>query len=118
MNANPNAFDPAGRSPQNLSAVRAMAIARQRGSALKALVEDAIEKFEIAYQAVWAIDTGQTTTPDLISQVHKRIREFLKRPFGDVRGGSVCRRSAGLLIEGASLKAETFLPIICCLDGN
>jgi triosephosphate isomerase len=105
-------------------------IARQLRIALKDLVKTAIEKIEIAYEPVWAIGTGQTATPDQISQVHQRIRQFLKRSLGDregsqvriLYGGSVNADNAlslmktldvsGLLVGGASLKAETFLPIV------
>ena len=77
---------------------------------------------------------GQTATPDQISQVHKRIRQFLKKALGDregsqvrvLYGGSVNPDNAlslmktpdvsGLLVGGASLKAETFLPIVHCLS--
>ena len=54
--------------------------------ALKGPGEDAIEKVEIAYEPVWA--TGRTATSDLISQVQKRIRQFLKRALGDVNANS------------------------------
>ena len=105
-------------------------IARQLRIALKGLGKDAIDKCEIAYEPVWAIGTGQNASPDQISQVHTRIRQFLKKSFGEVGGnrvrilygGSVNPVNAltlmktpevsGLLVGGASLKADTFLPIV------
>jgi triosephosphate isomerase len=65
-----------------------------------------------------------------VSQVHQRIRKYLTASFGNSKGsgvrilygGSVKPDNAaelavldgvdGLLVGGASLKAETFLPIV------
>jgi triosephosphate isomerase len=105
-------------------------ITRQLRCALKGLAKDAIEKLEIAYEPVWAIGTGQNATTAQVNQVHQRIRKFLTVSFGSARGnairilygGSVKPENAtelaaldevdGLLVGGASLKAETFLPIV------
>lgn len=105
-------------------------ITRQLRSALKGLAKDAIEKLEIAYEPVWAIGTGQNATPAQVDQVHQQIRKYLTTTFGSaigngvriVYGGSVKPENAnelaaleevnGLLVGGASLKAETFLPIV------
>lgn len=105
-------------------------IIRQLRSALKGLAKDAIEKLEFAYEPVWAIGTGQNATTAQVSQVHQRIRKYLTASFGTLKanevrilyGGSVNRENAaelaaldgvdGLLVGGASLKAETFLPIV------
>jgi len=108
----------------------AKVIIRQLRIALKGLGNDVIEKLEIAYEPVWAIGTGQNATPVQINQVHQRIRKFLVDAFGTTRGaqlrilygGSVKAENAaelteldsvnGLLVGGASLKAETFVPIV------
>lgn len=105
-------------------------ITRQLQIALKGLANNVIENLEIAYEPVWAIGTGQNATPDQVDQVHRRIREFLVGSFSatigeQIRilyGGSVKAENAaelagldsvnGLLVGGASLKAETFLPIV------
>lgn len=105
-------------------------ITRQLRSTLKGLAKDVIEKLEIAYEPVWAIGTGQNATAAQVSQVHQRIRKYLTVSFGSSRanevrilyGGSVKRENAaelaaldevnGLLVGGASLNAETFLPIV------
>ena len=109
-------------------------ITRQLRIALKGLAENAIENIEIAYEPVWAIGTGHNATSEQITRVHRRIRQFLQSAFGSRKGaavrvlygGSVNPGNAveilqtpevnGLLVGGASLKAETFLPIVHCLD--
>jgi triosephosphate isomerase len=109
-------------------------ITRQLRVALKGLDKSAIENIEIAYEPVWAIGTGHNATSQQISRVHERIRKFLTSTFGSsngeavriLYGGSVKPENApeilqtpevnGLLVGGASLKAETFLPIVFCLN--
>jgi triosephosphate isomerase len=108
----------------------AKVIIRQLRIALKGLGNDVIEKLEIAYEPVWAIGTGQNASPVQVNQVHQRIRKFLVDAFGATKGtqlrilygGSVKAENAaelteldsvnGLLVGGASLKAETFVPIV------
>ena len=109
-------------------------ITRQLRIALKGLGKSAIDNIEIAYEPVWAIGTGLNATSEQIARVHGRIRQFVKASFGNRKGnavrilygGSVKPEIAaailrtpgvnGLLVGGASLKAETFLPIVTCLD--
>ena len=108
----------------------AAVIRRQLRIALKGLTKADIANVEIAYEPVWAIGTGQNATPKQISAVHSQIRNRLIQWFGpsagkQVRilyGGSVRPENVnslvtveeinGLLVGGASLKSETFLPII------
>jgi triosephosphate isomerase len=84
----------------------------------------------VAYEPVWAIGTGRTATSQQAQEVHAMIRgllaELYDRSFADsVRiqyGGSVKPDNAaelmanedvdGLLVGGASLKADDFLAII------
>ncbi|UCH77355.1 MAG: triose-phosphate isomerase [Candidatus Coatesbacteria bacterium] len=84
----------------------------------------------IAYEPVWAIGTGKTATPAAAQEAHAMIREALAETFGAqaaeerriLYGGSVKPDNVrelmaevdvdGALVGGASLKAETFLPII------
>jgi triosephosphate isomerase (TIM) len=105
-------------------------IDRQLHSALKGAAKDVIAKLEIAYEPVWAIGTGLNATAEQIRDVHSRIRQTLAGSFdastgGHVRilyGGSVKPENAnmlaqidqvdGLLVGGASLKAELFLPVV------
>lgn len=83
----------------------------------------------VAYEPVWAIGTGQVATTDDIVAVHNTLRAELVKLYGavlanDIRllyGGSVKPDNAaeilaqpnvdGVLVGGASLKAESFLAI-------
>ncbi len=111
-------------------------INRQLSIALKGLAKDAIEKLEIAYEPVWAIGTGLNATAEQVRDVHIRIRQILEATFGEstsgqvriLYGGSVKPENAsmlaqidkvdGLLVGGASLKAELFLPIVAAFTNR
>jgi triosephosphate isomerase len=88
------------------------------------------ERLVIAYEPVWAIGTGKTANNEDIIEAHAIIRELLKDIIGTsvsqtriLYGGSVKAENAseiiklenvdGLLVGGASLKAESFAKIIC-----
>lgn len=90
--------------------------------------EDA-HHISIAYEPVWAIGTGETATLEQVDHVHAMIRKWLFGKVGGeaetvriLYGGSVKPDNAkalmaldtvdGLLVGGASLQAESFLPII------
>lgn len=108
----------------------AAVIARQLRRALKGIAKDAIEGVEIAYEPVWAIGTGQNAAASQVHQVHRRIRKIVTALVGAAKsrqvrvlyGGSVKPENIaelaaldevdGVLVGGASLQAETFLPII------
>ena len=110
----------------------ARVICRQLRAALKGLGKSAIEKLEIAYEPVWAIGTGRNATPSQANEVHRWIREFVRDLVGNkaaqrcriLYGGSVRPDNAGelasapeingLLVGGASLRANDFLSIIRC----
>jgi triosephosphate isomerase (TIM) len=84
----------------------------------------------VAYEPVWAIGTGVNATPEQANEMHGFIRGLLSRRFDAstaaelplLYGGSVNPGNArtllaqseinGALVGGASLKPETFLPII------
>lgn len=81
----------------------------------------------IAYEPVWAIGTGLTPSTDEIAQTHAFIRAQLPDAgLSILYGGSVSPANAaaifaladvdGGLVGGASLKAETFTPIIHALE--
>ena len=96
----------------------------------QALPEDlAGVTFAVAYEPVWAIGSGRTPTLPEIEEVHRAIRAALTRRLGEagasapiLYGGSVTPENAGpivcaedvggVLVGGASLKAESFLAII------
>jgi triosephosphate isomerase len=84
----------------------------------------------IAYEPVWAIGTGKNATPQDADSVHRYVRGVISSLYGaDAAsrmtiqyGGSVkpdnirdlmkMENIDGALVGGASLKAETFLPIV------
>ncbi len=87
------------------------------------------DRVVVAYEPVWAIGTGLTATPDDVREMHAAMRAALREWFGAVAedlwllyGGSVKADNAdallaiedvdGALVGGASLKSETFVPII------
>jgi triosephosphate isomerase len=91
--------------------------------------EDA-HRVTVAYEPVWAIGTGETATSEQVGLAHRMIRKWMVQRLGEdaanliriLYGGSVKPDNAkelmsvecvdGLLVGGASLQAETFLPII------
>jgi triosephosphate isomerase (TIM) len=88
-----------------------------------------ISKVIIAYEPVWAIGTGHSAVPEQAQEVHQYIRSVLIKNFGVnasrlpiLYGGSAKPDNAkeysmmsdidGLLVGGASLKADDFQKII------
>jgi triosephosphate isomerase len=94
------------------------------------------ETIIIAYEPVWAIGTGLTPSIEQITEVHDFIRTELENNYGKkighsvniLYGGSMNAKNAheisaienvdGGLVGGASLKAESFIPIINALNLN
>lgn len=101
-----------------------------RGS-LACLLQDQGVPFSLtlAYEPVWAIGTGRNATPAQAQEVHAHVRGWIAGAFGKERadglrilyGGSVNPGNIrdlmaepdidGALVGGASLKAETFIPL-------
>ncbi len=97
---------------------------------LAGLTAEQMGKTVLAYEPVWAIGTGKTATPAQAEEVHAEIRQLLQGLFDASvansvviqYGGSVKADNAiellsqpnidGALVGGASLKAESFLPIV------
>jgi len=97
---------------------------------LAGLSGEQMRKTVLAYEPVWAIGTGKTASPGQAEEVHADIRQLLLTMFDATvansvviqYGGSVKADNAnellsqpnidGALVGGASLKAETFLPIV------
>ena len=105
-------------------------ITRQIKSGLAGLSVEKVSAVTIAYEPVWAIGTGLTATPQQAQEVQALIRKLLGEMYDaqlakEIRilyGGSVKPGNAaelmgqqdidGLLVGGASLKADDFLAII------
>ena len=105
-------------------------VTRQLKAGLAGLSDSKVAAVTIAYEPVWAIGTGLTASPDQAQEVHAMIRELLGQMYGkelaaELRiqyGGSAKPGNAaelmsqpdvdGLLVGGASLKADDFLGII------
>ncbi|MDR2804727.1 MAG: triose-phosphate isomerase [Dysgonamonadaceae bacterium] len=87
-------------------------------------------KIVLAYEPVWAIGTGKTATAEQAQEMHAFIRQTIAGKYGTavanetsiLYGGSANAGNAkelfsnpdvdGGLIGGASLKVDTFLPIV------
>ncbi|MFZ0035417.1 MAG: triose-phosphate isomerase [Sedimentisphaerales bacterium] len=105
-------------------------VTRQIKKGLAGLNAEKVSAVTIAYEPVWAIGTGLTATPQQAQEVHALIRKLLGQMYDgklaeEIRilyGGSVKPSNAaelmhqqdidGLLVGGASLKADDFVAII------
>ncbi len=105
-------------------------VTRQMKKGLAGLIAEKMSAVTIAYEPVWAIGTGLTATPQQAQEVHAMIRKLVAqmydRKIADAiriqYGGSVKPDNAGelmsqedvdgLLVGGASLKAEDFVAIV------
>jgi len=105
-------------------------VTRQMKEGLVGLSDEKVAAVTIAYEPVWAIGTGRTATPQQAQEVHNFIRNLLAEMYDTplaesiriLYGGSVKPDNAadlmgqqdidGLLVGGASLKADDFLAII------
>ena len=108
-------------------------VKKQIETGLFTLNEQEIKKSIIAYEPVWAIGTGETASPKQAQEMHAFIRSLVETKYGKeisdtitlVYGGSCNDKNAGELfmlddvdgglIGGASLKAASFISIICSL---
>lgn len=98
----------------------------------KMLLECIPEKcnYIIAYEPRWAIGSGKTPTTEeikaIFEMIHKTLHQQACENIALLYGGSIDLTNAkqfanvphvdGLLIGGASLKSDTFLPIIKSID--
>ncbi|HIJ67172.1 MAG TPA: triose-phosphate isomerase [Planctomycetes bacterium] len=108
----------------------AQVVTEQIKEGLAGLSAEKVLAVTIAYEPVWAIGTGVNATPDQAQDVHAMIRELLADMYdnslaGQMRiqyGGSAkpantaelmaCPDVDGLLVGGASLKADDFATMI------
>jgi triosephosphate isomerase len=102
----------------------------QLAASLDKLTAQDLAKVTIAYEPVWAIGTGRSATTNQAVDVHRAIRGWVAKGWGqsvasDIRilyGGSVTPDNAesllaageidGALVGGACLKADSFARII------
>jgi len=105
-------------------------VERQVKIALKGLSSEEVAGLIIAYEPVWAIGTGKTSSPEDAQEVAAKIREIITNDFGNessekVRiqyGGSVKPENIkifmkqndidGALVGGASLDVDSFVQLI------
>ena len=101
-------------------------VSRQLQAVLAGIILPADRELIIAYEPIWAIGTGQTSTPEQAQAMHQFIRQELEQlGYPNNRllyGGSVKPDNAasllampdidGLLVGGASLTADSFWPIV------
>lgn len=102
-----------------------------RGELLASLsgIADPTDQVVIAYEPVWAIGTGRVAHSEDAEESISYIRELLKEHWGEeaksisiLYGGSVkpdnirelmaCPNIDGVLVGGASLKADSFIDLI------
>jgi triosephosphate isomerase len=112
------------------SGVTEKVVEAQTRAGLESVSTTDLAKVTIAYEPVWAIGTGKNATPQDADSVHKFIRGVVGSVYSAAAaqamtiqyGGSVKPENIralmamenvdGALVGGASLKAETFLPIV------
>lgn len=101
----------------------------QLKSALRVISAEDAENLVVAYEPIWAIGSGKAATPEDALEVCTMIREKIGKIFTPdiarkvriLYGGSVNEKNAasfnlsgidGVLVGGASLKADTFAAIV------
>lgn len=105
-------------------------VERQLSGAFSELTLHDFDQLVVAYEPVWAIGTGKTATAQQAGEMHQVIRDWLRKFFDAptanririLYGGSVKPENAaelmaehhvdGLLVGGASLKADSFTKIV------
>jgi triosephosphate isomerase len=105
-------------------------VCKQFQEGLNNLTGQDFSRIVLAYEPVWAIGTGRTATPEIAAEVHQQIRQYAQEKFGPeasrnfriLYGGSVKPDNIkglmaqididGVLVGGASLKADSFASIV------
>ncbi len=117
-----------GESLAEYDAGETLAVVERQLQALQVLSVPDWQRVLIAYEPVWAIGTGRVASPAHAQEVHAAVRAWLVRQQPQMAaeipllyGGSVKVENAaallsqadvdGVLVGGASLKAEEFLQL-------
>ncbi|MTH53800.1 triose-phosphate isomerase [Bacillus mangrovi] len=105
-------------------------VGNQVKAALEGLSEDQVKQTVIAYEPIWAIGTGKSSTAEDANEVCAHIRKVVAEQFSQVAadavriqyGGSVKPANIkeymaqsdidGALVGGASLEAQSFLQLL------
>ena len=98
-------------------------VAKQLRVGWAGVPEIALKRVIIAYEPIWAIGTGNPATPEIVATMHAQVRKNMAiKTIPIIYGGSVGAKNAaaflqargvdGLLIGGASTRAEEFLQIL------
>jgi len=121
-----DSFDSKGRWTHELDPK----LKEQLIGALEGVKKSQINSIVVAYEPVWAIGTGNPATPDDVFSVKIYIRKALSDLYGRkiadkvlvLYGGSTNKKNAadfvnqgnmdGLLVGGASLKANEFISVV------
>lgn len=103
---------------------------RQLEAGLGLVEEGTVRRITIAYEPIWAIGTGEVASVEQAAAAHRFIRKWVANKLGAegasivriLYGGSVSPDNVGglmaledvdgVLVGGASLKPDTFVPII------
>ncbi|HEY2420297.1 MAG TPA: triose-phosphate isomerase [Neobacillus sp.] len=105
-------------------------VGSQIENALKGLTADQVKQTVIAYEPIWAIGTGKSSTAQDANEVCAHIRQVVAQQFsqdvadavriqygGSVKPGNIKEYMAqpdidGALVGGASLEAQSFLQLL------
>jgi triosephosphate isomerase len=105
-------------------------VEEQLKNGLEGISAEALKDVTIAYEPVWAIGTGKNATPNDANAMHLHIRKVITELYsqkasenitiqygGSVKPANIKELMAeenidGVLVGGASLEREAFLPIV------
>ncbi|MED3574712.1 triose-phosphate isomerase [Cytobacillus praedii] len=105
-------------------------VGSQIEKALQGLTEEQVTQTVIAYEPIWAIGTGKSSTAEDANEVCAHIRQVVKEQFtqaaadavriqygGSVKPGNIKEYMSqpdidGALVGGASLEAQSFLQLL------
>jgi triosephosphate isomerase len=102
------------------------AVATELQSLLQDIAPEHFDQVTVAYEPVWAIGTGKAATPEYAEPVLNAIRTVVGESVRILYGGSATADNAtsflqiancdGLLVGGASLKADVFTTICAAAE--